>query len=141
MTFLDAVVDCDETSLSNLGEVCTRDLAFDVCIISKLRRGLAENATAARAQAEQQCAALDSESGIKAQAPTGTLLSCADYSASIALVTQVLLHALQILWVAHCGLTGLEGLNALPCLKELYAAFNKVDNLEPVAGMARLSLD
>lgn len=29
VTFLDAVVDCDETSLSNLGEVCTRDLASE----------------------------------------------------------------------------------------------------------------
>lgn len=48
-------------------------------------------------------------------------------------------HVLQILWVSHCGLTGLEGLNALPCLKELYAAFNNIDNLEPVAGVLYLS--
>ena len=46
------------------------------------------------------------------------------------------LHALilQVLWVSHCGLTGLDGLNALPCLKELYAAFNQIENLEPIAG-------
>jgi len=28
----------------------------------------------------------------------------------------------------------LDGLNALPSLKELYAAFNHIDNLEPFAG-------
>ena len=40
----------------------------------------------------------------------------------------------QVLWVSHCGLTGLDGLNALPSLKELYAAFNQIENLEPIAG-------
>ena len=43
----------------------------------------------------------------------------------------------QVLWVSHCGLTGLDGLNALPSLKELYAAFNQIENLEPIAGKHR----
>lgn len=50
----------------------------------------------------------------------------------------MLLWPLQVLWVSHCGLTGLDGLNALPSLRELYAAYNQIDNLEPVAG--KLSL-
>ena len=44
------------------------------------------------------------------------------------------MQVLQVLWISHCGLTGLDGLNALPSLRELYAAFNKIDNLEPIAG-------
>ena len=39
--------------------------------------------------------------------------------------------------MSHCGLTGLDGLNALPSLKELYAAFNQIENLEPIAGKHR----
>ncbi|DBB04135.1 TPA: Leucine-rich repeat-containing protein 56 [Trebouxia sp. C0004] len=88
VTFLDAVVDCTETSLSSLGEKMP------------LLRELKLNNSA--------------------------LNSVRDLGSR--------LRHLQVLWVPHCGLTGLDGLNALPSLKELYAAFNQIENLEPVAG-------
>ncbi len=44
------------------------------------------------------------------------------------------LRHLQVLWVAHCGLTALEGLGALSGLRELYASFNQVDDMQPLAG-------
>lgn len=53
---------------------------------------------------------------------------------SVVSVARPAVWALQVLWISHCGLQGLDGLNALPSLRELYAAFNQIDNLEPVAG-------
>ena len=44
------------------------------------------------------------------------------------------LRHLQVLWVAHCGLTALEGLGALSALRELYASFNQIDDMQPLAG-------
>ena len=44
------------------------------------------------------------------------------------------LRHLQVLWVAHCGLTALEGLGALSGLRELYASFNQIDDMQPLAG-------
>lgn len=38
-------------------------------------------------------------------------------------------EGLQILWVVRCGLNELEGLSAMPNLKELYAAFNCIKSL------------
>ncbi|KAL3139522.1 hypothetical protein ABBQ38_003845 [Trebouxia sp. C0009 RCD-2024] len=88
VTFLDAVVDCSETSLSNLGEKMPllRELKLNNSALSSVR-----------------------DLGSK-------------------------LRHLQVLWISHCGLLGLDGLSALPSLRELYAAFNQIDNLEPLAG-------
>ena len=44
------------------------------------------------------------------------------------------LRHLQVLWVAHCGLAALEGLGALSGLRELYASFNQIDDMQPLAG-------
>ena len=44
------------------------------------------------------------------------------------------LRHLQVLWVAHCGLNALEGLGALSGLRELYASFNQIDDMQPLAG-------
>lgn len=40
---------------------------------------------------------------------------------------------LHILWVDRCGLTSLDGIVALPELKELYASFNDIIELSPLA--------
>ena len=45
------------------------------------------------------------------------------------------LRHLQVLWVAHCGLTALDGLGALSGLRELYASFNQIDDMQPLAGI------
>ncbi|GLI60531.1 hypothetical protein VaNZ11_002678 [Volvox africanus] len=39
---------------------------------------------------------------------------------------------LQVLWVSRCGLKALDGLNGLPSLRELYAAYNDITDLQPV---------
>lgn len=39
---------------------------------------------------------------------------------------------LQILWVDKCGLTSLDGIIAMPELKELYASFNDIIELSPL---------
>eukprot|EP00891_Asterochloris_glomerata_P004095 jgi/Astpho2/4095/Aster-01241 len=50
------------------------------------------------------------------------------------------LKHLQVLWVAHCGLTALEGLGALSGLRELYASFNQVDDMQPLADLEMLEV-
>ncbi|KAG2448451.1 hypothetical protein HYH02_006343 [Chlamydomonas schloesseri] len=39
---------------------------------------------------------------------------------------------LQVLWVSRCGLRSLDGLNGLTALRELYAAYNDISDLQPV---------
>ncbi|KAG2424529.1 hypothetical protein HXX76_014410 [Chlamydomonas incerta] len=39
---------------------------------------------------------------------------------------------LQVLWVSRCGLRSLDGLNGLTALRELYAAYNDIADLQPV---------
>ncbi|KAL6760989.1 hypothetical protein V8C86DRAFT_991250 [Haematococcus lacustris] len=47
---------------------------------------------------------------------------------------------LHVLWVSRCGLTGLEGIGALPSLRELYASFNDIANLQPLDGSLQLEV-
>ncbi len=52
------------------------------------------------------------------------------------------LHALRsqlrVLWVSRCGLTSLDGASGFPALRELYAAFNDVADLQ-VRGLSALT--
>ncbi|XP_042571652.1 leucine-rich repeat-containing protein 56 [Cyprinus carpio] len=50
------------------------------------------------------------------------------------------LSLLQVLCLARCGLTDLEGISALSSLKELYAAFNSISDLSPVSLLEDLEL-
>jgi hypothetical protein len=45
------------------------------------------------------------------------------------------LRLLTVLWAPRCGLSGdaLDGVGALPALRELYLAFNSLDDLSPLA--------
>jgi hypothetical protein len=47
---------------------------------------------------------------------------------------------LQILWVSRCGLRDLDGLSGLPALRELYAAYNDVSDLQPLDACADLEV-
>lgn len=47
---------------------------------------------------------------------------------------------LQVLWVSRCGLTALDGLNGLPALRELYAAYNDISDLQPVDACQHLEV-
>lgn len=49
-------------------------------------------------------------------------------------------RALQVLWVSRCGLTGLDGIVALPALRELYAAFNDISDLQPLDSCTELEV-
>ncbi|CAG9466101.1 unnamed protein product [Pedinophyceae sp. YPF-701] len=40
---------------------------------------------------------------------------------------------LRVLWVARCGLESLDGISSLPCLTELYAAFNSIADVSKAA--------
>ncbi|MEW5302520.1 MAG: hypothetical protein WDW36_005298 [Sanguina aurantia] len=40
---------------------------------------------------------------------------------------------LEVLWVSRCGLSDVEGLSGLPSLRELYAAYNDIHDLQPIA--------
>jgi hypothetical protein len=54
------------------------------------------------------------------------------------------LKNLEVLWASRCGLTDLEGVSALPALKELYVAFNDVNDLSALSlvnGLEVLDLD
>ena len=37
---------------------------------------------------------------------------------------------LRVLWISRCGMTSLEGASGFPALRELYAAFNDVGDLQ-----------
>ncbi|KAF4095359.1 leucine-rich repeat-containing protein 56-like isoform X1 [Onychostoma macrolepis] len=50
------------------------------------------------------------------------------------------LSHLQVLCLARCGLTDLEGISALSSLKELYVAFNSISDLSPVSLLEDLEL-
>ncbi|GIL85203.1 hypothetical protein Vretimale_10809 [Volvox reticuliferus] len=47
---------------------------------------------------------------------------------------------LQVLWVSRCGLKALDGLNGLPSLRELYAAYNDITDLQPVDSCQHLEI-
>ncbi|GLC43414.1 hypothetical protein PLESTF_001299400 [Pleodorina starrii] len=47
---------------------------------------------------------------------------------------------LQVLWVSRCGLKALDGLNGLPSLRELYAAYNDIADLQPVDSCQQLEI-
>ncbi|XP_035119823.3 leucine-rich repeat-containing protein 56 isoform X6 [Callithrix jacchus] len=47
---------------------------------------------------------------------------------------------LQVLWLARCGLTDLDGIAALPALKELYASYNNISDLSPLCLLEQLEL-
>jgi Leucine-rich repeat (LRR) protein len=42
--------------------------------------------------------------------------------------------------VAGCSLSNLDGVGSLPKLRELYAAYNNVSDLEPLQGWLRVLL-
>ncbi|KAA0156692.1 hypothetical protein FNF29_00803 [Cafeteria roenbergensis] len=48
------------------------------------------------------------------------------------------LGGLRVLWVARCGIPHLDGLAAMPLLRELYAAFNDVDDTLPLTDLEHL---
>ncbi|GAQ80895.1 hypothetical protein KFL_000650280 [Klebsormidium nitens] len=50
------------------------------------------------------------------------------------------LMQLQVLWVPRCGLQEVDGLSSLPKLRELYAAFNDIEDLAPIAGLENLEI-
>lgn len=47
---------------------------------------------------------------------------------------------LQVLWLARCGLRALDGIAALPSLKELYAAYNDVADLQALDSCTELEV-
>ncbi|XP_012311500.2 leucine-rich repeat-containing protein 56 [Aotus nancymaae] len=47
---------------------------------------------------------------------------------------------LRVLWLARCGLTDLDGIAALPALKELYASYNNISDLSPLCLLEQLEL-
>ena len=51
-----------------------------------------------------------------------------------------LLRNVQVLWLARSGVHDLEGISALPVLRELYAAFNNVSDLSPLMGAEHLQV-
>ena len=46
----------------------------------------------------------------------------------------------QVLWVPRCGLSSLDGISAMPALRELYAAFNDISDLQPLDACASLEV-
>lgn len=47
---------------------------------------------------------------------------------------------LRVLWLSRCGLEDLHGMNALPCLTELYISFNDVADITPVADLENIEV-
>ncbi|XP_026346189.1 leucine-rich repeat-containing protein 56 isoform X5 [Ursus arctos] len=47
---------------------------------------------------------------------------------------------LQVLWLARCGLTDLDGIGSFLALKELYVSYNNVSDLSPLCLLERLEV-
>ncbi|KAK9832934.1 hypothetical protein WJX74_002229 [Apatococcus lobatus] len=47
---------------------------------------------------------------------------------------------IQVLWITHSGLQAIEGIGSLPCIRELYASYNKICCLEPLIGCDALEI-
>eukprot|EP00192_Tetraselmis_astigmatica_P008052 CAMPEP_0117679758 /NCGR_PEP_ID=MMETSP0804-20121206/17982_1 /TAXON_ID=1074897 /ORGANISM="Tetraselmis astigmatica, Strain CCMP880" /LENGTH=671 /DNA_ID=CAMNT_0005489195 /DNA_START=489 /DNA_END=2504 /DNA_ORIENTATION=- len=50
------------------------------------------------------------------------------------------LKNLQVLWLSRVGLQRLDGVSAMPSLRELYVSFNHITTLEAVQGIERLEV-
>ncbi len=50
------------------------------------------------------------------------------------------LKNLTILWMARCHLSNLEGLGSLSALKELYVAFNHIQEIETIGLLENLEI-
>ncbi|XP_057362745.1 leucine-rich repeat-containing protein 56 isoform X1 [Manis pentadactyla] len=47
---------------------------------------------------------------------------------------------LQVLWLARCGLTDLDGIGSFPALKELYVSYNDISDLSPLCLLEQLEV-
>ncbi|XP_006877071.1 PREDICTED: leucine-rich repeat-containing protein 56 [Chrysochloris asiatica] len=47
---------------------------------------------------------------------------------------------LQVLWLARCGLSDLDGIGSFPALKELYVAYNNISDLSPLCLLEQLEV-
>ncbi|XP_023578531.1 leucine-rich repeat-containing protein 56 isoform X2 [Octodon degus] len=47
---------------------------------------------------------------------------------------------LQVLWLARCGLTDLDGIGSFPGLKELYISYNDISDLSPLCLLDQLEV-
>ncbi|KAM6172411.1 leucine-rich repeat-containing protein 56 [Erethizon dorsatum] len=47
---------------------------------------------------------------------------------------------LQVLWLARCGLTDLDGISSFPVLKELYVSYNDISDLSPLCLLDQLEV-
>ncbi|KAM5248537.1 leucine-rich repeat-containing protein 56 [Ctenodactylus gundi] len=47
---------------------------------------------------------------------------------------------LQVLWLARCGLTDLDGIGSFPALKELYVSYNNISALSPLCLLEQLEV-
>ncbi|XP_070421917.1 leucine-rich repeat-containing protein 56 isoform X2 [Equus przewalskii] len=50
------------------------------------------------------------------------------------------LGCLQVLWLARCGLTDLDGIGSFPALKELYISYNNISDLSPLCLLEQLEV-
>ncbi|PKK29197.1 leucine rich repeat containing 56, transcript variant X2 [Columba livia] len=50
------------------------------------------------------------------------------------------LSHLHILWMAHCGLSDLDGISSCSCLKELYLAYNNISDLSQLTWLDHLEV-
>jgi hypothetical protein len=49
-------------------------------------------------------------------------------------------QCLRVLWISRCGLSGLQGIGAMPALHELYASFNDIADLQPLDACTSLEV-
>ncbi|NXP54130.1 LRC56 protein, partial [Heliornis fulica] len=50
------------------------------------------------------------------------------------------LSHLQVLWMAHCGLSDLDGISSCNSLKELYIAYNNISDLSQLTWLNHLEV-
>jgi len=50
------------------------------------------------------------------------------------------LYNLEVLWMSRCGLQDLNGVSAIPALREFYLPFNDVTDLSPLSGQENLEV-
>lgn len=50
------------------------------------------------------------------------------------------LRGIQVLWISRCGITELDGIGALPNMRELYASYNDIDDVCPLSNLEKIQI-
>lgn len=107
---------CELAGVDSLDEVRALSLVVDASVVSSALADIGERATH-----------LD-----RLRVSGSTLSSMRDLGTAY--------RQLQVIWISRCGLCDVDGIHALPALREVFASFNDITELSPFAFVEKLAV-